>query len=123
MTQPQQTAPRDPEPGDRRAQVADRTKHLRTMGVAGAVATLGVFAGLAAVTHAGSSAAPPAATGTDSSPGAASGGQPDDQPDRFDQFGGFDDQFDQGDFFDQGGSSGISPGTTGSPPGTMSGGS
>jgi hypothetical protein len=93
------------------------------MGVAGAVATLGVFAGLAAVTHGGSGAAPPAATGTDSSPGGASGGQLDDQPDRFDQFGGLDDQFDQGDFFDPGGSSGISPGTTGSSPSTMSGGS
>ena len=62
MSLPRPTPPQEPQPEDRRAQVAERTRHLRSLGVAGAVATLGVFAGLAAVTHTGSGSAQPAAT-------------------------------------------------------------
>jgi hypothetical protein len=98
--------------------VAERTKHLRSIGVAGTVATLGVFAGLAAVTNSGSGSAQPAATSVDSATDPTQAPPFDDQLDQFDQF-------DQSDFFDSpgNGSSGIAPGTSGSSPSTMSGGS
>lgn len=112
MSQPPPTPPQDSPPHDRRAQVAERTRHLRSIGVAGAVATLGVFAGLAAVTHSGSGSAQPAATSVDAATDPAQATQ-------------LDDQFDQSDFFDSAGSSsgGISPGASSSSPSTMSGGS
>ena len=40
-------------PPDRREQVAERTRHLRGLGIPSAVATLGVFTGLAAVSQHG----------------------------------------------------------------------
>jgi hypothetical protein len=121
MSEPTTTPPQDSPPEDRRAQVAERTKHLRSLGVAGAVATLGVFAGLAAVTHTGSGSAQPAATSVDSATDPSQATRPDDQLPQFDRFG----QFGQGDFFDSpgSGSGGISPGASGSPPSAMSGGS
>jgi hypothetical protein len=115
MSQPPTTPPRDPRPRDRRAQVADRTKHLRSLGVAGAVATLGVFAGLAAGTNSGSGSTQPATTSVDSATDPAQAPQLDGQ---FGRFG-------QGDFFDEpgSGSGGVAPGAAGSSPSTMSGGS
>lgn len=114
MSQTHTPDAQDPPPADRRAQVAERTRHLRSLGVAGAVATLGVFAGLAAATHSGSAATTQPAAGSDgAAPDAAT--QLDD-----DQF----DQFDGSGFFDPGGgSSGISPGGSGSSAGATSGGS
>lgn len=112
MAQPDQTAPPGPEPSGRRARVDERTKHLRTMGVAGAVATLGVFAGLAAVTHGGSSSAQPATDRNAS-----------DDATRDSLFDEALDRFKEGDFFDSDGLSGILPGIDGSSPGTTSGGS
>lgn len=123
MSQTHAPDAQDPPPADRRAQVAERTRQLRSLGVAGAVATLGVFAGLAAATHSGSAATTQPAAGSDgAAPDAAT--QLDD--DQFDQFDGSDrfDQFDGSGFFDPGGgSSGISPGGSGSSAGATSGGS
>lgn len=52
MSNSQRDAPPDPRPdGDRdrrRDRVAERTRHLRTIGAAGAIAALGIFTGLAA---------------------------------------------------------------------------
>jgi len=77
----------DPAGDDRREQIAERTRHLRGLGLAGAVAALGVFTGLAA-THGGGT--------TSGQPGAAQAASPvtratDDQVDPFGQndfFGG-----------------------------------
>ncbi len=123
MSEPPTTPPQDSAPEDRRVQVAERTKHLRSLGVAGAVATLGVFAGLAAVTHNGSGSAQPAATSDDPATNPAQATQPDDQLPQLDQFDF--DQFGRSDFFDSpgSGSGGISPGASGSPPSATSGGS
>ncbi len=123
MSLPPPTPPQEPAPEDRRAQVAERTKHLRSLGVAGAVATLGAFAGLAAVTHTGSGSAQPAATSVDPATDPAQTTQPDDLLPQFDQFDL--DRFGQSDFFDLpgSGSGGIAPGASGSPPSAMSGGS
>lgn len=124
MSLPPPTPPQEPQPEDRRAQVAERTRHLRSLGVAGAVATLGVFAGLAAVTHTGSGSAQPPPTSADP----AQGTQPDDLLRQFDRFDLDEFDFDrlrQGDFFDLpgGGSGGVTPGASASPPNATSGGS
>lgn len=50
MNESRQTEPPE-DPAGRREQVVERTRHLRSLGVAGAVAALGVFTGLAATSH------------------------------------------------------------------------
>ena len=62
MNEPRHTDPQENRPTGRREQVAERTRHLRSLGVAGAVATLGVFTGLAAMSQSASSTTQPSQT-------------------------------------------------------------
>jgi hypothetical protein len=92
--------PPTPDPGgDRREQIAERTRYLRGVGIVGAVAALGVFTGLAA-THGGTSSN---ADGVRSSAPAQRGDDGSEQSDL-------------GGFFDAvGGAVGIAPGGGGAP--------
>ena len=120
MNEPRPTETPGNQTTGRREQVAERTRHLRSIGVAGALATLGVFSGLAATGHSSSSTTQPARTTVD----ATSGGVP-----QSPQLDSGDDSFDpsaQNGFFDSSGggsSSGLGAGSSGSGPTVMSGGS
>ena len=102
-------SPQPPEPADRRAQITERTAYLRTMSVAGAIAALGVFTGLAASHDAGGgvTATPVAGAVCGAAAGQAVLGRSDDDVAK--------------DFFTQDDGSDLAP-VTGAAPATTSGG-
>ena len=120
MNEPRHTEPQESRPPGRSEQVAERTRHLRSIGVAGALATLGVFAGLAATGQSSSSTTKPSQTTVDAATGAVpQSSQLDSDDDTFDPSA-------QNGFFDSSGSgssSGLGVGSSGSGPTVMSGGS